>query len=190
MKRIVSLVVAVIMLLTMSSFSAFAATIDEYGGTENHDVYVSLNEWGFIEDTISVDIVWGSLEFEYAPVRKWNPEIHAYDSETTGFFPDDDGDDEIYITNHSATALSIDFTYNAASDSGVSGSFEFYGDFYRSYNANCFGIYGWDGWDDEAEALDYVRAVAKLKLSAESYSTPGRTKVGTVTITIGPPHPE
>ncbi len=190
MKRIVSLVVAVIMLLTMFSLSAFAGTVDGEYGTETHDVYASIGDSEYFDDTISVDIEWGSLEFKYCSVKKWNPETHAYDIDTADFVRATYDADEIYITNHSATALSIDFTYNAASDSGVSGSFEFYGNFYRSYDANSFAIYGWDGWDDEAEAQDYVSAVAKLKLSAESYSIPGRTKVGTVTITIGPPHEE
>ncbi len=184
MKRIVSLAVAVIMLLTMSSFSAFAVTINEIGDAGNYDVYVNYDEDNCLYegDQLSVDVSWGSLEFDYYTVKEWNPVTHVYDDGVGYFQPVTYDADLIIITNNSVREIQCNFAYNEVSDSGVSGSFEFEGDYSMTYSDG-FVLTGW--YNASYPSLPKSRGAA-LILSAESYNALGRTKVGTVTVTIGP----
>ena len=109
MKRIIPFVLVVVLLLSMSVSSAAAETT-EVGKTPVKAVYVDAPETPQI---ISVDIVWGGMEFTYQGGSEsvWDPKTHSYKATGAGWAK---SDAYISLTNHSNVLLKagIDYTPN------------------------------------------------------------------------------
>ena len=124
MKKLFTLLLAVMMIATMS-VTAFAAE-DSYEnkGTGDYEIDISAGyQAGTASDEIiSVDIVWGAMEFTYhdAVQGQWNPETHAFDGGEAAHW--DAKGNTITVTNHSNSPVKASFKYTA-SNTAVTGSF-------------------------------------------------------------------
>ena len=109
MRRIIPFVLVVALLLSLSLSSAAAETT-EVGKTAVKAVYVDAPETPQI---ISVDIVWGGMEFTYQGGSEsvWDPKTHSYKDTGAGWAK---SDAYISLTNHSNVLLKagIDYTPN------------------------------------------------------------------------------
>lgn len=176
MKKFLTITLAIAMILTMGSISAFAATtnIDEAPGSDSADVKASYQAGSTGGTVYSVDIEWGSLEFIYtdAAAGTWNPGTHTYDGAITAAgWNCASGADEITITNHSNAAIKAELTYASdAAHTTVTGAFD-----QSTLNL------------DTADGIavgSAPNATAKLTLSGTMAETAGTVTVGTVTVTI------
>ena len=111
MRRIIPVVLIVVLLLSLSVSSAAAETT-EVGKTPVKAVYVEAPE---TPQVISVDIVWGGMEFTYQGGAEsvWDPKTHSYKDSGAGWAK---SDAYISLTNHSNVLLkaSIDYQQNTA----------------------------------------------------------------------------
>ncbi len=64
-----------------------------------------------VPEIVEVDITWGSFEFTF-DVGTWNPESLRY--EGTGWFPAEEGGDEISVTNNGNSYVYVSVEYEAA----------------------------------------------------------------------------
>lgn len=116
MKKIVSLILSVILLLSLSitAFATETNSITEAEGAASSDVtasYVAGNAGGTV---YKVDITWENMDFEYHDVSNpvWDAENHVYLSEDAK--PAHwEGKGTITITNHSNTNLAVTPSYTA-----------------------------------------------------------------------------
>ena len=99
MRRIIPFVLVAALLLSLSLSSAAAETT-EVGKTAVKAVYVDAPETPQI---ISVDIVWGGMEFTYQGSDSvWDPKTHSYQNSGAGWAK---SDAHISLTNHSNVLL-------------------------------------------------------------------------------------
>lgn len=103
MKKVISMILALVLVLSMS-ITAFAA--------ESHEV--KGNNLGVVEGgtVYAVDIAWGSMEFTYeVPADVWNGEEHKYET-TAGTWTCASGANVITVTNRSNAAVNVSVTTN------------------------------------------------------------------------------
>lgn len=64
---------------------------------------------------VSVDITWGSLAFTYSKsgAQVWDPKTHEYHTPGQAGWSCEEGANEITVVNHSNTAVTTAFSYNA-----------------------------------------------------------------------------
>ena len=126
---------------------------------------------------ISVTITWGSMEFTYTDASEgtWNPTTHIYDNPTTeGWKPNSDNVDKITVTSESNVTLTASFAYvQAQGITSVNGSFIAEGNPIISPLELTKGN----------EVPQTV--VAYLKLDGKPDENIDKTKLGTITVTIG-----
>lgn len=120
MKKIFALMIAVMMIATMSTV-AFAGEANYVtGGTI--DVSGAFDAADDAAIVISVDIEWDAMEFTYTEGEKgeWNPTDHTYGEDGEGAWSTNTA--TITVTNHSNTAVNATLTF-AADVTGVIGTF-------------------------------------------------------------------
>ncbi len=120
MKKLFALVLAVMMIATMS-VTAFAATNE--GGDTSINVkgtYVAAQGAG---EKISVDVEWAGMEFTYTEgtAGEWLPNEHKYAANAAGAWSDNKG--TVTVTNHSNVAVTATLSFAPAVD-GVIGTFD------------------------------------------------------------------
>ncbi len=105
MKKTISITMALALAAVLST-TAFTAAANENIGVNAK----------YVEDiktskTISAGVVWGEMEFTYNVngTKTWNAKTHEYDIDTKGEWSAKGND--ISVTNHSNTAIDVDFTY-------------------------------------------------------------------------------
>lgn len=128
MKKVISLMIAVLMLASMLCMSAFAT---EYGDedfkngtiTATQDVSAKYVE-GTRVDAYKVVLTWGSMNFNYSDKsEKWNPDTHKWETTSeAAWAPAADGADKITIVNHSSKAVTAAFSFTPTAE-GISGNF-------------------------------------------------------------------
>jgi hypothetical protein len=174
MKKLLIPFVSLVFLLS-SAFSAFAAStnISANSGSASFDItgkYVAGNNI----DTYSVDISWGSMEFEYHAADKvWNPSTHTFVTEGSAYWTCATNANAITVTNHSSKAITASFAYTpSASYSGITVTFD-------KTTLNLAGAT--EGSAQNAAPTD----TAKITLSGTlSSSVTQNVKFGSVTVTV------
>lgn len=119
MKRIITLLVAVMMLTAATAVFAIGST-DE---TESADIYAKYIGSGRT-DVYSVDVVWGGMKFDYnAAAEEWDPVTHTWvASEGAKWVVQDGSSNMIEVTNHSSVAVNVNMATQNMME-GISGEF-------------------------------------------------------------------
>ena len=81
---------------------------------------------GVVTDVYSVDIEWGSMEFEYKEASStWNPETHKYDKDGEAKWDCADNSNKVTVTNHSNKPVNVELSYTSSEAySDITGSFD------------------------------------------------------------------
>lgn len=123
MKKIITILLALALVLAMST-TAFAATIESDYGSQDIDVSAKFVDGVSVSTRYSVDVTWGAMEFTYtvSGTKNWDPETHTYTASTQPTWTA--SGNTITVTNHSNTDITAFFAFSAldAYDT-VTGSF-------------------------------------------------------------------
>ena len=113
MKKIISLTLALMLILSMSTI-AFAAE-----QSDSHDVTARYEKTENEEAIYNVDIAWGELTFTYSEhtEKTWNPDTHTYDTETSGGW--DKTEASVTVTNHSNVEVTVAMALTPVEGTGV-----------------------------------------------------------------------
>ena len=120
MKKIMSLALALIMLMSLS-VTAFAAdtspkTVEANNGTATIDVTAKyVNDVDAAAEKVNVVVEWTAMEFTYTVdgTQVWNPSTHSYtvENETANW---SENTATITVTNHSNVAVNATLSFAAA----------------------------------------------------------------------------
>lgn len=123
MRKILAFTLAAAMTLTTTA-TAFASDLNN----GSKDVTATYHEGQTSDIIYSVDVAWGSMEFNYTSPAQgtWNPETHNYDNPgITGTWTYAADANKLTVTNHTNAEVTAAFTYTAAADyAAVTGSFD------------------------------------------------------------------
>lgn len=123
MKKLYSLLLAIMMIATMALPVFAEESVDANGGSANVNVNGVVQYTGSSEtQTISVDIAWEDMTFTYVEGVHfgWNPENHEYAGAYEGYWENDRAD--ITVTNHSNTEVNATLSFESGVDT-VGGAF-------------------------------------------------------------------
>lgn len=172
MKRILSLILAMVMIMSLS-ITTFAVESVANGGTDSADVTGTYSS----EATVivySVDISWSDLEFTYngAFEGNWNPKTHEYDDATAAGWASGNG--TITVTNHSNTAITATPSYIAKTGYESAG---------MNFSSPALQVASADNGVDGAAGTAVVGSITVTPTGSLPEGTEGAT-IGTITITI------
>ena len=108
MKKTVTILLALVLILTMST-NAFAATIESNSGSQDIDVNAKYVDGVSVPTRYSVDVTWGAMEFTYTTSTQptWTASGNT-----------------ITVTNHSNTEITASFAFSSLDAyNTVTGSF-------------------------------------------------------------------
>ncbi len=189
MKKILSIILTITMLLTVSVASVSAATaIDGGEGTSSTgktDGDYTLGVAGEVVPdpntaaTISFEIGWDNSQFTYVEPSsgKWNAEDHVYEGVTAGGW--DDSKMNITVKNHSNTGIVASFTFAEGDVAGMKGVF----------NMEYLALVSADS-DQYRQATSEgaypaPTAVSEFKIDKKSPAITGNvTDLGTITVSV------
>ena len=123
MKKIITILLALV-LITVISNAAFAATIESNSGSRNIDVNAKYVDDVSVTTRYSVDVTWGAMEFTYtvSGTKTWDPQTHTYTASTQPAWTA--SGNTITVTNHSNTDITASFAFSALTAyNTVTGSF-------------------------------------------------------------------
>ena len=123
MKKTISVLLALVLILTMST-TAFAATIESSPGSQDIDVSAKYVDGVSAPIKYSVDVTWGAMEFTYtvSGTKTWDPENHTYTASTQPAWTA--SGNTVTVTNHSNTDITASFAFSALpAYNTVTGSF-------------------------------------------------------------------
>lgn len=182
MKKIITTVATIVMVLSMGTMTAFAGTpIESVGGASSAEVKGSYKAGTKADTVYSVDVQWGSMEFTYTGASQgtWNPEDHTYTGKTEAAWTNATNANKITVTNHSNAAVKATLKYDKdANFDGITGVFT---EANGTADDGIMDIESAVGTETTAAPT----ASATLGLSGELASnTTSNTKIGNVTVTI------
>lgn len=123
MKKLYSLLLAIMMIATMALPVFAEESVDANGGSANVNVNGVIQYTGSSEtQIISVDVAWENMTFTYVEGVHfgWDPETHEYAGAYEGYWENDRAD--ITVTNHSNTEVNATLSFESGVDT-VSGAF-------------------------------------------------------------------
>lgn len=123
MKKLYSLLLAIMMIATIALPVFAEESVDANGGSANVNVNGVVQYTGSSEtQTISVDVAWEDMTFTYVEGVHfgWNPENHEYAGAYEGYWENDRAD--ITVTNHSNTEVNATLSFESGVDT-VGGAF-------------------------------------------------------------------
>ena len=121
MKRIISVVVAVLLIACLS-VSAFATNpITSVPDTDTKDVRVLINSGA--ATTYKVTIEWESLDFTYnlGGTAEWDPDTHTYTAPSGGTPSWAKDSANVKVTNHSNAAVAVDAKFGTTTTMTTNG---------------------------------------------------------------------
>lgn len=123
MKKIFALILAVIMIATMSVTAFAAETVTTDGDEVEITVNGTYNAGGTAATTISVVVSWDSMEFTYTGASEgtWDPATHSYTGSIAAGWSTETA--TITVTNHSNSAITATCSFEATAN-GVVGKFD------------------------------------------------------------------
>lgn len=169
MKKIAALILAIAMLMAMST-TAFAATITT--GDQTIDVEAKYQDNTSSAPVYSVDITWGAMQFTYTESGSmtWNPNDHTYTDSTTASWSA--SGNTVTVVNHSNASVTASFAFEALDAyNTVTGVFDT-----ASKNLKEGEIDGYDTADKVTTTLTLGGSLAE--------TVTGFTKIGKITVTI------
>ena len=123
MKKLFSLLLAIMMIATIALPVFAEESVDANGGSANVNVNGVVQYTGSSEtQIISVDVAWENMTFTYVEGVHfgWDPETHEYAGAYEGYWENDRAD--ITVTNHSNTEVNATLSFESGVDT-VSGAF-------------------------------------------------------------------
>lgn len=123
MKKLFSLLLAIMMIATIALPVFAEESVDANGGSANVNVNGVVQYTGSSEtQTISVDVAWEDMTFTYVEGVHfgWNPENHEYAGAYEGYWENDRAN--ITVTNHSNTEVNATLSFESGVDT-VGGAF-------------------------------------------------------------------
>ncbi|MCI5721461.1 MAG: hypothetical protein MR328_03220 [Firmicutes bacterium] len=159
MRKIAAALQALVLVLVMST-AAFSANLDTAPGTQDIDVHAKYVDGVSAPDKLSVDIVWGAMEFTYSVSgsRIWDPATHTYIIRTQPSWAASGND--ITVTNHSNVGITASVAFEAL-------------DLYNTVNGQL-----------SADSITLPSAENKAVDAAELTGTTTLTLAGTLTDTV------
>ena len=166
---------------------------DVNGGNNQHKkpVTATYSTGAAAATTYSVEITWGSMEFDYkVPDKEWNPETHEEQTvDGSGGWTCKEGANEITVKNHSNADVKVAFDFDAISQYYIQGSNDGFTKVDVSNNdSNDFAdnaIVLVSAYGTEVNAAPTV--IAALNLSGKLTGDPSNNAIGHVIVTISVP---
>lgn len=173
MKKTVSMLLVLTLVMSLSVAVFAADTVKENGGTATTNVtgtYKGKNE----SPVYSVDITWEDMSFTYNPAYKgeWDPSEHTYSNSSEAGWT---GEGTITITNHSNADITAVPSYKAAA------GFE---DASMNFNTNSLKVTSADNKQGENGAGKAVTGTITVIPTGELPEDTSNAIIGTITITI------
>ena len=181
MKKIISMLIATVMLLSVMSLSAFAATITP-DGDGSHEVYAKYVE-GTKTDAYKVGLSWGSMNFVYsASTEEWDVDTCTWKTVNAGSWAAaDDTANKITITNYSSRAIEAGMTFAATASTGVTGGTFTWGD---QTGENTIRVAVESAADMDGAVTETVTFMPAGDLVKTDSNTEAFESVGKITITL------
>lgn len=180
MKKLLTLALALVMMLSVMSINAFAAeslttnpATNKDEGEYTIDVKAVYSASAMTPDVVSVDIAWGAMEFTYlvGGTHMWDPAEHKYNDNTSASWTA--SGNTVTVTNHSNVPIKAELSFTAETAfSGITGTFDT-----ATINLDAPAV--------NSEQSAAPTGTANLTLSGALASTvTTSTKVGTITVKI------
>ena len=167
MKKLISLLLAALLLASMGAF-ALAETLGD-GSASTEEATMSVTT---IDDMVSVEVNWGALEFAYTE-EGWNPATRIY-TEKTGITPVN-GSNYVTVVNYSNVDVTVTCELSDVA-SGITGSVDGSGSISAHFLSACTG-------SDSAPAHSFtIDFTAGESFNPEGSS--GRLKLANVTVSV------
>ncbi len=167
MKKIVSLILAIAMIMSLS-ITAFAVGSGE---TSSTDVKATYNSGADAGKIYSVDIAWSGMSFTYTDANtKWNPQTHTYDPTSDPYW----SQGVITVTNHSNAAVTATASYTAEAG---------YGDISMTFSNESVNVATADNGENGAAGAAVTETITAKPVGSLDKGV-SDVKIGTITITI------
>jgi len=112
MKKVISLALIAMLVLSFGTMTAFAETVG--AGNKDIDVKAKYADGVTTPTVYSIDLTWGAMEFTYnaSGTKNWNPATHDYNVNVNTSWTA--SGNTITVTNHSNAAVTAAFAYGKA----------------------------------------------------------------------------
>lgn len=186
MKKIIALILALALIMSMSitAFAAETGNLNDTTTSKDITVTGTYNAGGTAATKVSVDITWDAMSFTYTAESEgtWNPSSHTYTDKAAASWASTTN--TVTVTNHSNADVNVSFSFEKATavTTDLTGSFSGTSTVGNAAISN--GTVKLNaGVVNQPNAADKVEAKLALTGSLPESWTAGNT-IGTVTVGI------